>query len=79
MLKLISATFQNCRSCGEVRWHPQRPLVGINTTMKESEIQYLLNGTRFPFEYVWSHVPSPRLLVVPAVGTPPQAAALSIK
>ena len=65
MLKQISATFQDCRRCGEVRWHPQKPLVALNTTMKESEIQFMINSTHFPVEYVWSHIQSPRVLVVP--------------
>jgi hypothetical protein len=65
-LERISATFRRCRNCGEVRWHQQKPLVGINTAMKESEVQFLISSTRFPFDYVWSHVQSPRLLVIPA-------------
>jgi len=65
VLKYISATFRHCRNCGEVRWHQQRPLVALNTAMKESEVQSLITSTRLPFEYVWSHVQSPRLLVVP--------------
>jgi hypothetical protein len=65
MLKQIGATLQRCRSCGEVRWHRQKPLVAINTAMKESEVQFLISSTRLPLEYVWSHMQSPRLLVVP--------------
>jgi hypothetical protein len=79
MLRQISAIFQNCRSCGEVAWHRQKPLIGINAAMKESEIQYLISSTRIPFEYVWSHVQSPRLLVVPVAGTPQQVAAVSTR
>ncbi|MDP9052786.1 MAG: hypothetical protein M3N93_00560, partial [Acidobacteriota bacterium] len=79
MLKEISATLQKCHTCGEVRWHPQKPIVGINTAMKESEIQYLLNSTRFPFEFVWSHAQSPQVLVVPKLGTSQQTGGISIK
>ena len=68
MLKQISATLKMCRNCGEVLWHPMKPLIGINTTLKESEIQYLISSTRFPVEFLWSHVQSPRLLA--AAGEP---------
>jgi hypothetical protein len=69
VLKQISSVIRSCWSCGEVRWHPQKPLVGIHTTMKEAQIQYLISSTRVPFEYVWSHVQTPRLLIVPVAGT----------
>jgi hypothetical protein len=75
LLLQISGTLQRCSICGEVRWHPQRPLIGLSTAMRESEVQYLIRSTRLPLEFVWSHVGSPRLLVVPAVGTPQQGAA----
>jgi hypothetical protein len=70
-LKQISTTPQRCGGGGEVRWHPRKPLIGINTAVKESEIQYLINSsTRMPLKCVWSHVQSARVLVVPVIGTP---------
>jgi len=71
-LRQISATLQRCSSCGEVRAHPNKPLIGLNTTMKESDLQFLINSIRLPLDFVWSHVESPRLLVVPSVGIPQQ-------
>ncbi|QOY88168.1 hypothetical protein [Paludibaculum fermentans] len=79
LLQRISATLQRCSICGEVRWHPQKPLIGLNTAMKESDVQYLMNSTRLPLEFVWSHVDSPRLLVVPASGTPQQGVSAAAK
>ena len=73
LLQQISTTLQRCSVCGEMRWHPQKALIGINTAMKESELQYLINSTGLPLEFVWSHVELPRLLVVPSVGIPQQA------
>ena len=78
VLQQISATLQRCSVCGEIRWHPQKALIGVNATMKESEIQYLISSTRLPLEFVWSHVESPWLLVVP-VGTSQQAKSAAIK
>jgi hypothetical protein len=79
LLQQISATLQRCSICGEVRWHPRKPLIGLNTAMKESEVQYLINSTRLPLEFVWSHVESPWLLVVPSVGIPQQAISAAVK
>jgi hypothetical protein len=79
LLQLISTTLQRCSICGEVRWHPQKPLIGLKTAMKESEVQYLINSTRLPLEFVWAHVESPWLLVVPSGGIPQQAISAAAK
>ena len=79
LLQQISATLQRCSICGEVRWHPQKPLIGLNTAMKESEVQFLINSTRLPLEFIWSHVDAPRLLVVPSAGIPQQATSTAVR
>ena len=79
LLQQISAALQRCSICGEVRWHPQKPLIGLNTPMKESDVQYLIKSTRLPLEFVWSHGELPLLLVVPSVGIPQQAISAAAK
>ena len=79
LLQQISATLQRCSSCGDVRWHPRKPLIGLNTALKESEVQHLINSTRLPLEFVWSHAESPRLLVVPSAEIPRQAMSMAAK
>ena len=58
----IRSALRFCEGCGEIRRHSTKPLLGVLSS-SPAEVQYTLNH-RLGLEGVWSHTPTPRLLVL---------------
>jgi hypothetical protein len=74
--KQIAASLRTCNVCGDVRMHPQKPLLGVTLLSKTADAGYTISS-RLGVDYVWVNSPTPRMLLVPttkgtqAVGTVP--------
>jgi hypothetical protein len=71
----VIAAASRCRGCLEIRQHPSKPLLGVRISSRPSEIQFALDTSSLPIDYVWLKAGAPRLLIVPAVAPPQNGAA----